>query len=241
MKIFIAKKNTIIFVTVIIFSFIAILALVFIKANFKHSSKNQNSRVIIADAGHGGEDGGCKEKEIIEKHLNLDITTEFKNLCNFFGYKTIMTREKDEAIYDSGAKRLRQKKNSDLHNRLKIIKKHKDGKTVFISIHQNKFPDPKYFGTQIFYSKNDPKSKDLANSIREKILLIQPENKRENKEATSKIFLLNNAEIPAITIECGFISNEKEAQKLKSKKYQKEIAMAILLGVNSFFEENILF
>ena len=116
-----------------------------------------------------------------------------------------------------------------------IMNKNKENDSVFVSIHQNKFPDEKYFGTQIFYSVNDEKSMDLANKIKDSVTgLLQPENKREIKPASNKIFLLHNAQIPAVIVECGFISNPSEAQKLKDEKYQSQIAFSIFCGITNY-------
>ena len=150
-----------------------------------------------------------------------------------------MTREKDKAIYDSGSKSLRQKKRSDLRNRLKIVKDNSENDNIFVSIHQNKFPDEKYFGTQIFYSTKDPLSEELASGIKDSIVnLIQPDNTRAIKPATEKIFLLNNAEIPAVVVECGFLSNEKEAKKLADSWYQSQMAFCIYCGILNYFLNN---
>lgn len=225
---------------------IVFCSLIFI-ASGKISSKisaeinnSSNTKTVILDAGHGGEDGGAVGlNNITEKDVNLKIALKLRDLLNISGYKVIMTREKDEAIYDNDSVTLRQKKISDLRNRKEIINKNKNNNTIFVSIHQNKFKDPKYFGTQIFYSKNDPKSQELAMKTRESVTsLIQPENTREIKPATGKIYLLNNAQIPAIVIECGFLSNPEEAQKLSDNNYQQQLAFSILCGISNYFINN---
>ena len=152
----------------------------------------------------------------------------------------IMTRDKDVSIYDDDAESLREKKRSDLRNRAKIISDNSNKKgAVFVSVHQNKFPNPKYFGTQIFYSKNDSKSEVLAGSVKNSVVkLLQPENQRAIKPADKKIFLLNNAHIPAIVVECGFLSNSEEAQKLGNEDYQGKMAFGIYCGMLEFLINN---
>lgn len=201
-----------------------------------NSSQKSKDYSIIIDAGHGGEDGGAVGvDEICEKDINLTIALKLQSLFETAGYEVIMTREEDKAIYDEGSETLRSKKKSDLHNRLDIIKSNSDNHTIFISIHQNKFPDPKYSGSQIFYSKNNPLSSQLADCVRKSIVgLIQPENTREIKPAGTKIFLLNNAQIPAIVVECGFLSNSDEAHKLVDKEYQDKLAFCIFCGTMDY-------
>jgi len=201
--------------------------------------KENLTPLVIIDPGHGGEDGGAVGHDgIVEKNINLKISLALRDALKLLGYETIMTREKDKAIYDESAINLRQKKRSDLKNRLSIINKNSNEDSIFISIHQNKFPNEKYSGTQLFFSKNNPKSENLAVYIRENITSkLQPKNEREIKEATSKIFLLNNSKIPSVTIECGFLSNKEESQKLNDENYQKKLALCTLFGIDRFFRD----
>lgn len=199
-----------------------------------------SSKVIILDAGHGGEDGGAVGVDgIVEKDINLAITLKVRDYLEASGYKVIMTRDKDTAIYDDSAESLRSKKRSDLHNRAKIISENENENNIFVSIHQNKFPDSKYFGTQIFYSKNDARSQTLACGIKDSVVgLIQPENTREIKPADKRIFLLDKSRIPAVVVECGFLSNEEEASKLIKNEYQSQMAFCIYCGIINYYLNN---
>lgn len=206
-------------------------------ADSMSSSQQPKQYTIVLDAGHGGEDGGAVGIDgIYEKNINLFIATKLKNLLEIAGYNVIMTRDEDKAIYDNNAGTLKQKKKSDLKNRLNMIKSNSNENTVFISIHQNKFTDSKYSGSQIFYSKNNPLSQELANYIRKSIIgLVQPDNTREIKPADKTIFLLHNASIPAVIVECGFLSNSEEARKLISEEYQEQMAFCIFCGAINYF------
>lgn len=237
MNIILAKKNTIIFSILSLLSFVLIVALITFVSPMAH--KENLTPLVIIDPGHGGEDGGAVGHDgIVEKNINLKISLALRDALKLLGYETIMTREKDKAIYDESAINLRQKKRSDLKNRLSIINKNSNKDSIFISIHQNKFPNEKYSGTQLFFSKNNPKSENLAVYIRENITSkLQPKNEREIKEATSKIFLLNNSKIPSVTIECGFLSNKEESQKLNDENYQKKLALCTLFGIDRFFRD----
>lgn len=201
------------------------------------SARKDKQYTVVLDAGHGGEDGGAVGVDgIYEKNINLSIALKLRDLLESAGYKVIMTREEDTAIYDDSAGTLRQKKKSDLRNRLEMIKSNTNDDTIFISIHQNKFTNSKYSGSQIFYSKNNPLGQELANYVKQSITgLIQPDNTREIKPADKTIFLLHNAEIPAIIVECGFLSNEEEAHKLTDKNYQDQIAFCVFCGTVNYF------
>lgn len=185
---------------------------------------------IVIDAGHGGEDGGAVADDgTNEKDINLKIAQQLNLFFKSSGFKTIMTRNSDIAIYDEGCETIKEKKVSDMHNRLQIF--NNDSNSIVISIHQNKFEQEKYSGTQIFYSVNNPDSEVLAESIRSSVVgMLQPDNSRENKSATKSIYLLHNCKQPSVIVECGFISNQAELAKLKTEKYQKEMAFSIYCG-----------
>ena len=201
------------------------------------SSQSGSHKSIVLDPGHGGEDGGAVGNDgIMEKNINLEIAKKLRDILEASGYQVTMTRNEDTAIYDDSAGTLRQKKRSDLRNRLEMIKSASPENSIFVSIHQNKFPDSKYFGTQIFYSKNHPKSQQLADYIKQSVTgLIQPDNTREIKPADKNIYLLHNASIPAVVVECGFLSNSEESHKLSTKEYQEEMAFCIYCGITNYF------
>ena len=194
-------------------------------------SSANNELTIVIDAGHGGEDGGAVAPDgTLEKDLNLCIAQKLNTLLQCAGYKTQMIRESDISINDSDASTTREIKVSDMHNRLAIY--NSSEYNIVVGIHQNKFEQSKYNGTQIFYSKNNQDSNILAESVRNSVVsLLQPENTRELKPADSNIYLLHNAKVPAIITECGFISNQEELQKLKDDSYQQKMAFSIFCGI----------
>lgn len=237
---FFIKKLTLIYY---IFSFALFLGFVILIVTAYNSisqttspSLKENLPTIIIDAGHGGDDGGATANGIVEKNINLTISKILSDIFTSNGYNVIMTRTDDKSINTDGTT-LREKKVSDMKNRLEIY--NSDENNIVISIHQNKFEQEKYNGTQIFYSTNNENSKVLAESIRNSVVnLLQPENTRECKKATKEIYLLYNAKIPAVIVECGFISNYSEAEKLKTESYQKQLAFSIYLGVLDYINSN---
>ena len=144
-----------------------------------------------------------------------------------------MTRESDISIYDQNAKTIREKKSSDLNNRLKITKGVKN--SLLISIHMNKYREEKYFGSQIFYGGKNENSKKLAEIISKNLKLqINPENNREIKQVGKEIFLIYNSDIPTVLIECVFISNKNETELLKTKEYREKMMMSVALSVMEY-------
>ncbi len=186
--------------------------------------------VIIIDAGHGGEDGGAEVDGVLEKDINLSIAKKTADILRVSGYQVKEVRTEDISVYSDDADTLREKKVSDLNNRVQLFNEHDNN--LVVSIHQNKFDSSKYHGTQLFYSVNHPGSEKLARSIRTSVvLLLQNDNTRELKPAGSDIYILDNAEVPAVIVECGFLSNPEERQKLQDESYQQEIAYAIAMGI----------
>jgi N-acetylmuramoyl-L-alanine amidase len=187
--------------------------------------------VIIVDAGHGGADGGAVGADgTVEKHINLAIAIRVADFLRAFGCDVRMTRCEDCSIHSPEAKSIRQQKVSDIHNRTDLVNKTRGA--ILVSIHQNKFPDTAQKGTQVFYSPNHPDSYALALGIQESAKrLLQPKNTRKIKAAGNNIYLLTYAEKPAVLVECGFLSNPGERDKLKTTEYQDCMAFAIACGV----------
>ena len=192
------------------------------------------NQTVIIDAGHGGPDGGTSADDgTLEKDLNLQIAIKLNESLNSMGIKTVMIRTEDISVHDASANTIRQKKVSDLKNRLRII--NETDNSIFVSIHQNHFSDSRYSGTQVFYSKNNPQSSVLADSIRQSVISdLQKENTRETKPSGTDIYLLYHAESPAVMVECGFLSNINESKNLKNENYQKELAFVLALGISDY-------
>lgn len=194
-------------------------------------------RTVIIDAGHGGVDGGTSADDgTLEKDLNLQIALKLNEMLNSMGVKTVLIRTEDVSIHDDTATTIRQKKVSDLKNRLKIINTAED--SVFVSIHQNHFGQSEYSGTQIFYSKNNPLSRTLAEKLRMPVIsYLQKNNTREIKQSGTEIYLLHHAQIPSVMVECGFLSNPEEANNLKNETYQQKLAFLIAIGIIDYFTD----
>lgn len=227
-----------------IMSLILILAITFFSTKiFAHketvlvSATPDNRKTIIIDAGHGGFDGGAVASDgTVEKDINLNISLIIAKLLKQNNFRVIMTRETDVSTEDTESLQIASKKRSDLQNRLNLMKDYPD--SIFVSIHLNKFTTSSAFGSQVFYSKNE-KSRILAEKIQNNIVnLIQPYNTRVNKQATSSTYLLYNATVPAVLVECGFLSNREELEKLKQNAYQKKMAFGIYCGIIEYLKEN---
>ena len=199
------------------------------------SASYKNRNTVILDAGHGGFDGGAVASDgTVEKEINLKITLAAAKFLRQSGFNVILTRENDVSTDDVETEKISTRKKSDLKNRLNLMKDYKDA--VFVSIHLNKFTTSAANGSQVFYSRSE-ESKRLGDCIQKSIVAkLQPENTRVNKLATSSTYLLYNATVPSVLVECGFLSNKAELEKLKDKDYQNKMAFSIYCGILEYFK-----
>ena len=195
------------------------------------------NKIVILDAGHGGEDpGACAEGGIYEKDLNLQITLEIGKTLEEKGFIVVYTRTDDRLLYKEEENIKGIRKISDLKNRCKIAERYPD--SLFISIHMNSFGNSKYSGLQTYYSTKNDKSKLLAESVQNKVISeLQTNNNRTIKSGNS-IYVLENIENPAILIECGFMTNKEELKKLSEKEYQKQLSFLIVCGIIEYIENS---
>lgn len=223
------------------FALLAIICIIAAYGYVKSEIIDANTTVnttpsVIIDAGHGGFDGGAVAKDgTVEKDINLQISLKVSQMLKYNGYDVIMTRDGDTGTEDDENAAIASRKKSDLSNRLSLMKNNPDA--IYVSIHLNKFTTSAASGAQVFYTKNYDEARLLAESVQSKIIeLIQPENTRVVKQGTSSTYLLKNAAVPAIIVECGFLSNHLELEKLKTEDYQSQMAFAIVCGITNFLE-----
>lgn len=191
---------------------------------------------IIIDPGHGGEDGGAAVGDTLEKDLNLQISQCLSDLYALFGIRSEMTRTEDKMLYDhfDDLEDYRGKKKSyDLRSRLRIAEE--SGAALYVGVHMNKFPQEKYKGLQVYYSPNTDESAQAAQitqSYAKKYL--DPTNERETKKATNAIYILKRITIPAVLVECGFLSNEEERALLETPEYRLKVAAVLFASTGEY-------
>ena len=192
-------------------------------------------KTVVIDAGHGGEDGGTVGVSgTLEKNVNLSVSLYLKRLFELTDIRVVLTRNSDKLMYSEGEEN--HKKASDVRNRVKFTKQVEN--PVFVSIHQNSFPISKYSGLQVYYSENNTDSKALAEVIQSTNReFLRPDNYRKIKPAGNNIYVLRKLDCPAVLVECGFLSNEKEEQMLKNEDYQKKMSFVIFSSVVDYLTD----
>jgi N-acetylmuramoyl-L-alanine amidase len=169
-----------------------------------------------------------------EAETNLKIALKVQALLEQSGATVILTRSDEDAIYDIDSKTLKQKKVSDIHNRVKIG--NESSADVFVSIHLNKIPQQQYSGWQTFYQDGNEQSMNLAKSIQSNLNdAIQKDNKRVSMKIDN-IYIMKHVEIPTTIVECGFLSNPEEEKMLLTDEYQEKLAWGIYNGIMEYFK-----
>ena len=193
----------------------------------------QEKLCVVIDAGHGGDDPGkVGINGANEKDINLEIAELVKVFLEANDITVVMTRESDDGLYDADAP---NKKVQDMKRRIALIDETAPALTV--SIHQNSYPEEYVHGAQVFYYSGSTQGKRLAESIQTELVgRVDPENKRQVK-ANDSYYLLKKTGIPIVIVECGFLSNGAEAEKLCSPGYQERIAWAIHIGILRYLNE----
>ena len=193
-----------------------------------------SGKTIVIDAGHGTPDEGAQSSNgTTEAQTNLKIALKLQNLLEQNGSKVILTRSDEKAIYSLDSKTLRQKKISDIRNRVKIG--NENSADIYVSIHLNKIPQSEYFGWQCFYNTKNENSKKLAKQIQENLNeAIQKENNRVPMKLDT-VYIMKNVEIPISIVECGFLSNPEEEKQLLEDGYQNRLAWGIYNGILDYF------
>jgi len=229
------KKKLIFLVLMIIFPiFIFAIFIFFIKEILSASSLPVSNHVIILDAGHGYPDGGAVASDgTIESEINLNIVLKLQQLLEASNCTVILTRSDENGIYETTSNTIREKKVSDMKNRVEIA--NTSNAEAFISIHLNKLPQTQYSGFQSFYKNDDEQSKKLANNIQKNLNHFIDENNHREIKSISSIYLAKHVEIPLAIIECGFLSNTQETEKLKTEAYQDLLAWSIYTGIFDYF------
>ena len=193
-----------------------------------------SGKTIVIDAGHGVPDEGAQSSNgTTEAETNLKIALKLQNLLEQSGCTVILTRSDENAIYDIDSKTLKQKKISDIKNRVKIG--NESSADIFVSIHLNKIPQSQYDGWQTFYKEGSEDGARLAKTIQENLnKTIQKENNRIAK-TIDKIYIIKHVEIPTTIVECGFLSNPDEEKLLLEDEYQNKLAWGIYNGIINYF------
>lgn len=203
--------------------FVLVIGMIIVSKKLSWMVTNENvknEQVVIIDAGHGGKDPGkVGVNNVLEKDLNLQIAQKVKTKLEELGISVIMTREDDS---------MEESKVADMKKRVKLINEVKP--VIAVSIHQNSYSQADIKGAQVFYYEQSKDGKNAAEIMQHALKELDSNNTRDIK-ANNTFYMLKKTEVPTIIVECGFLSNAQEAEKLTKEEYQQELAAAICSGI----------
>lgn len=219
------KKKWVLFFCAVLF--FAPIFVCLCRANQTVMPKPQYS--IVIDAGHGGRDGGAVGKSgVSESRLNLDYALSLKEIALEFGFGVVLTRENMDGLYEEDAQ---NKKRSEMEKRRQII--NGSGADLVVSLHMNSFPLSSCRGAYVFYGKGSESGFNLAKSVQES--LCESVDYARKSVSVGDYFVLNYSNIPAVLVECGFVSNDEEESLLLNRDYRKKFCYALFAGILRYF------
>lgn len=195
----------------------------------------QTRYCVVLDAGHGGMDPGKISVDgSFEKDINLQIVQKLQQFLEMEDVEVILTRESDQGLYEKDTS---NKKVQDMKNRVERIEQSSPDLTV--SIHQNSYHEEYVHGAQTFYYEGSGNSRALAEKIQSRMIqTLDPDNARLAKSNDS-YYLLKKTSSPIVIVECGFLSNREEAQKLATDYYQEKVAWAVHMGIMQYLSSTV--
>ena len=191
------------------------------------ASRAEENRLILIDAGHGGNDPGKVGVDgVLEKDLNLTLAKKLEVLLEQQDMEVMLIREEDHGLYDDGAS---NKKAQDMKRRCELI--NSEQPACVVSIHQNSYHEENVRGAQVFYYGTSKESEQLAKLLQTELIRVgDPESARQAR-ANDTYYLLKKTAVPTVIVECGFLSNWEDCAKLQDENYQDRLVWAIHMGI----------
>jgi len=185
-----------------------------------------SKRVVLIDAGHGGWDPGKVSGKVQEKDINLEIARKLQTYLELGGATVIVTRFDDDDVART--------KSSDMYKRK--MTSNTSQADIFVSIHQNSFDGASVRGAQVFYFNRSDSSKRLAECIQSTIKDNLIANNRFEAKPNDNYYVLKQTSMPAVLVECGFLSNSNDKYMLTQDEYQEKMAWSIYMGIVAYFD-----
>lgn len=174
-------------------------------------------KAVVLDAGHGGADYGAIRAGINEKDINLDIAKRVEAILSSKGVSVSMTRYKDETVSLEGRTTFCSSQSPD----------------IFVSIHVNSSVRPEITGIETHYYHQE--SLCLAQTVHSSLASYIKSNDRGLFK--SKFYVINHTSVPAILVEIGFISNDRERSELVSEQRKQQTAKSIAEGILKYLNK----
>lgn len=203
------------------------------KREKKQAMQGETSTLVI-DPGHGGIDGGALAQDgTRESDINLAIALRLRAIAELCGKDNTLLRSDDSTKCDTPEYSERR----DLEKRTELV--NKTANPIYIGIHQNCYPTGQPSGAQVIYSDFSGSELLAKITLSNLISTLDPTNRRVAEPLTRKLYILSNANCPAILVECGFMSNFSDIQKLKSTEYQTALAVNLMASYIQYIDNTV--
>ena len=197
------------------------------------SSDDPQKGTIVLDPGHGGDDPGMTGSSgITEKVLNLVYAKKLARLFTDAGYRVVLTRETEDGLYDADSS---HKKAQDMQRRVAIIAEEQP--VLTLSIHQNSYQDPAVCGPQVFFYEHSADGEALAKCIQDSLNTELAIARPRVHKGNGSYYILKRSEGTTVIVECGFLSNPQEEEKLQQEAYQDQVVQAVFDGTMTYLAE----
>lgn len=184
--------------------------------------KEKTAYTLVIDAGHGGIDCGALAADgSRESDINLTIAQKLRALAEFYALDNAMIRQDDTTKSTSEE----YSEHSDLVHRVELV--NAESNPVLISIHQNSYPTGQPSGPQVIYSLSIGSEAFGKLTHANLITKLDPQNRRVAMPDDGSLYMLSHLECPAILVECGFMSNFSDIERLKSAEYQTALSAVL--------------
>ena len=210
---------------VIALGYLCVALLLFYSAGVAPTSTNLplSGHVFVVDAGHGGTDGGAVGVNgTVEAPLNLSVAYFLAEELRKQGAEVIMTRLDGAAIAET--------KREDMQKRQDIMGQ--SGITAAISIHMNNHTEPTPSGPRVFYQEGSTSSKALADVVQSDLDAAVGEKTRT---PTAGDYMVLDTDNTSVLVECGFLSNPDDEQRLNTESYQRLLAATVAQTMAQYF------
>ena len=182
--------------------------------SYAASGGNSSPTTVVIDAGHGGYDrGGIPGQRVSEKDMTLDVARRLKSVLAASGYRVVMTRDSDVFV--------------PLGTRTAIANSNRNA--IFVSVHFNSATRGGASGIETYFYSRD--SLALASAIHHYVVGGAPSGSRGVRRRG--YYVLRKTSIPAVLVECGFLTNPTEAGYAQNASYRQKLAEEIAAGVRS--------
>ena len=220
----VVKRRRLVLILLVLIALQVALTAVLCVKQFATGYKSLIDFTIVIDAGHGGIDGGVVSSSgVKESTLNLAYSKTLGEAFKNAGFNVVYTRTTEDGLYGLPTNGFKRR---DMQARKAIVDKTKPN--MLISVHMNKFSASYRTGPQVFYQQGKTDGQSLAQSLQQ---VFNDSTGNNHSSIAGDYYICREISCPAVIVECGFLSNDAEAELLQTEAHRQMICDLIFKGV----------